>query len=141
MAEAEGANTKTITYPHQLQPPWKPGQSGNPSGRPAGTIGLARYIRDNTLDGRELADFLIAVMRGEKGRFSKMSDQMKACELLMDRAFGKLNGLPVEEGQQIKPVLDLDKLTTQELEFLENVRSGLVAIGERVRRAEAQEKP
>ncbi len=37
---------------------WKPGQSGNPSGRPRGTRDLADYVLETTDDGRELVDAL-----------------------------------------------------------------------------------
>ena len=49
--------------PHPLPPRWKPGQSGNPSGRPKG---LVHYIQDKTRKGRELIDWYLAIWRGEK---------------------------------------------------------------------------
>lgn len=117
--------------------PWKPGQTGNPGGRPKG---LAGYIRDQTMDGRELADFLISVMRGEFPPLSfRGSERLKACEMLLNRGFGQQ---PLIEGDpNIKPVLDLAKLTPQELDFIENVRLGLIAIGERIKRGEAETQP
>ena len=36
--------------------PWKPGQSGNPSGRPKGTRDLADYVLETTDGGKELVD-------------------------------------------------------------------------------------
>ena len=36
--------------------PWKPGQSGNPSGRPKGTRDLADYVLETTDSGKELVD-------------------------------------------------------------------------------------
>ena len=38
--------------------PWKPGQSGNPSGRPKGTRDLAGYVFESTDGGKELVDAL-----------------------------------------------------------------------------------
>ena len=35
--------------------PWKPGQSGNPSGRPRGTRDLAGYVLESTDGGKVLA--------------------------------------------------------------------------------------
>ena len=82
------------------------------------------------MDGRVLADFLILVMKGGEKVFCKMSDRLKATEMLLDRAFGKQ---PVIDGDKaLKPVLDLNSLTEEELKFLENVRLGLAAIHQRV---------
>ena len=39
--------------------PWKPGQSGNPSGRPKGTRDLAGYVLETTDGGKELVDALV----------------------------------------------------------------------------------
>ena len=50
-------------HPHPLPPRWKPGQSGNPSGRPKG---LAHYIQDKTHKGRELIDWYLAIWRAKK---------------------------------------------------------------------------
>lgn len=116
---------------------WKAGDpSPNPGGRPKG---LAAYIREHTMDGRELADFLIKVMHGEIKEGFKGLDRIRACELLLNRAFGTQ---PVIEGDKaIKPLLDLDKLTAQELEFIENVRLGLTAISKRIGGSETQAPP
>ena len=43
--------------------PWKPGQSGNPSGRPKGTRDLAGYVLESTGGGRELVDALVCIVR------------------------------------------------------------------------------
>lgn len=116
--------------------PWKPGQSGNPGGRPKG---LASYIRESTLDGRELADFLMEVMRGQT-MYSKVTDRLKACEMLMDRAFGKQFAPEPGNDKNLKPILPLSKLTAEELLFLENVRAVLSAIGRRIGEEESAEK-
>ena len=44
--------------------PWKPGQSGNPSGRPKGTRDLAGYVLESTDGGKELVDALVSIARG-----------------------------------------------------------------------------
>ena len=44
--------------------PWKPGQSGNPSGRPKGTRDLAGYVLETTYGGKELVDALVSIARG-----------------------------------------------------------------------------
>ena len=77
--------------------PWRPGESGNPSGRPKGTRELAHLVLAATENGEELVKALLAVIRGEvpdlpgvqKGQVVRVSDRLKAVEILMDRAFGK----------------------------------------------------
>ena len=77
--------------------PWQPGESGNPSGRPKGTRDLANLVLESTDSGGELVAALLAIVRGElptfpgvaKSQVVRVSDQLKAVEILMDRAFGK----------------------------------------------------
>ena len=82
--------------------PWKPGQSGNPSGRPKGTRDLAGYVLETTGGGKELADALVAIARGtmpnvavqegsrpRKDQQVRPADQLKAIEMLLDRGFGR----------------------------------------------------
>ena len=82
--------------------PWKPGQSGNPSGRPRGTRDLAGYVLETTGGGRELIDALVSIARGvmpsvpvpegsrpRKDQQVRPADQLKAIEMLLDRGFGR----------------------------------------------------
>ncbi len=46
----------TANNPNNNLSPWKPGQSGNPSGRPKGTRDLAGYVLETTDGGKELVD-------------------------------------------------------------------------------------
>ena len=82
--------------------PWKPGQFGNPSGRPKGTIDLAGYLLETTDGGRELVDALVSIARGimpnvavqdgsrpRKDQKVLPADQLKAIEMLLDRGFGR----------------------------------------------------
>ena len=82
--------------------PWKPGQSGNPSGRPRGTRDLAGYVLDTTDGGRELIDALVCLARGvlpnvavqegsrpRKDQQVRPADQLKAIEMLLERGFGR----------------------------------------------------
>jgi len=82
--------------------PWKPGQSGNPSGRPRGTRDLAGYVLESTNGGEELVDALVSIARGvmpsvpvqkgsrpRKDQQVRPADQLKAIEMLLDRGFGR----------------------------------------------------
>ena len=78
-----------------LKPPWKPGQSGNPGGRPKG---FARQIREATKDGAELVAY--AVDRFANGSAKERWD---ALEWLTDRGFGKAaSHAPVEDGDPLE---------------------------------------
>ena len=81
---------------------WRPGQSGNPSGRPRGTRDLAGYVLETTDGGKELVDALICIARGavpnlavqkgsrpRKDQQVRPADQLKAIEMLLDRGFGR----------------------------------------------------
>ena len=85
------------TGPNSGLRPWRPGESGNPLGRPKGSRELAHLVLAATENGEELVKALLAVIRGEvpdlpgvqKGQVVRVSDRLKAVEILMDRAFGK----------------------------------------------------
>lgn len=63
--------------------PFRPGQSGNPGGRPKG---LAALIRQQTGDGAELVGFALKVLRSSR---QDPRLRLQACEWLADRGFGK----------------------------------------------------
>ena len=82
--------------------PWKPGQSGNPSGRPRDTRDLAGYVLETTDGGKELVDALVSIARGavpnlavqkgsrpRKDQQVRPADQLKPIEMLLDRGFGR----------------------------------------------------
>jgi len=86
--------------------PFVPGQSGNPGGK---LLGLSRYILDQTGDLREVMDFHLAVLRGDKDalveRFGleretviRLLDKQLAAKELADRAVGK-----AKEIKEIQP--------------------------------------
>jgi hypothetical protein len=54
----------TANKPNNNLSPWKPGHSGNPSGRPKGTRDLAGYVLESTDGGQELVDVLVSIARG-----------------------------------------------------------------------------
>ena len=47
--------------PNNNLSPWKPGQSGNPSGRPKGTRDLSSYVLETPDGGKELIDALVFI--------------------------------------------------------------------------------
>ena len=92
----------TANNPDNNLSPWKPGQSGNPSGRPRGTRDLAGYVLESTDGGKELVDALVSIARGvmpnlpvqegsrpRKDQQVRPADQLKAIEMLLDRGFGR----------------------------------------------------
>ena len=88
MDQAAGNSAGTVQV---VGRPFPRGVSGNPSGRPKGASGLASYIKARTDDGREIADFMMDVMRGDKieGRAPKTVERMEAARWLADRAWGR----------------------------------------------------
>ena len=89
VANNENNNQMANRHPDPLPPRWKPGQSGNPSGRPKG---LAHYIQDKTRKGHELVDWYLAIWRGEKeplGRVPKPGERFGAAETLLAYGWGR----------------------------------------------------
>src|SRR5262245_7051804 len=67
----------------QLAPySWKPGQSGNPGGRPKSVYALAELARENTAEAIEK---IVSIMRNGDSD----TVQRKAAEILRDRGYGK----------------------------------------------------
>ena len=127
--------------------PWKPGQSGNRSGRPKGTLDLAGFVLESTNGGKELVDALICIARGavpnlavqkgsrpRKDQQVRPADQLKAIEMLLDRGFGRSpQQLDVAHSVNDRPLAHLSDETLQLL--VENARqleegSGVVVDGE-----------
>ena len=92
----------TANNPNNNLSPWKPCQSGNPSGRPKGTRDLAGYVLETTDGGKELVDALVSIARGvmpnvpaqegsrpRKDQQVRPADQLNAIEMLPDRGFGR----------------------------------------------------
>jgi hypothetical protein len=129
--------------------PWKPGQIGNPSGRPKGTRDLAGYVLETTNGGKELVDALVSIAKGvmpnlavqkgsrpRKDRQVRPADQLKAIEMLLDRGFGRERSpqqLDIAHSVSDRP---LEHLSDETLRLLvENARqleegSGVVVDGD-----------
>lgn len=68
---------------------WAKGQSGNPSGRPAGAEKLARLLAAETDNGREIVKFMLTTARGKDRRLKSEGSIRWAREWVMDRIYGK----------------------------------------------------
>lgn len=79
--ENRASNRKGPPKAHQF----KPGQSGNPGGRPKG---LAAKAREATNDGQLLIQFWLDVVAG-KIKGATGSDKMRASALLAERGWGR----------------------------------------------------
>ena len=137
----------TANSPNNNLSPWKPGQSGNPTGRPRGTRDLAGYVLETTDGGKELVDALLSLARGimpdvampegsrsRKDQQVRPADQLKAIEMLLDRGFGRSpQHLDVAHNVSSRP---LEHLSDETLGLLvENARqvqvdSGVVVDGD-----------
>lgn len=84
-----------------LRPPWKPGESGNPGGRPAGIRAKTRELIGES--GEVALEILRCAMLRQPYQGKKVTkEQMMAAERLLDRGFGK----PVvqTEVRQLQPL-------------------------------------
>jgi hypothetical protein len=66
---------------------FKPGKSGNPSGRPKQPQEFKEFVKANVLPAFKV---ILAVMNDEN---AKDADRMKAAEIVIDRAYGKATQL------------------------------------------------
>ena len=76
---------------------FKPGQSGNPSGKPKS---FARKIREQTKDGEELVEYALGVWRNQK---LTLRDRWPAFVWLTEYAYGKAPSFaPIEDGDPLE---------------------------------------
>ena len=125
--------------------PWKPGQSGNPSGRPRGTRDLAGYVLETTDGGKELVDALVSIARGtmpyvaaqegsrpRKDQQVRPADQLRAIEMLLDRGFGRSpQQLDIAHSVSDRPLEHLSDATLQLLvEYGQQLEEGSGVVGD-----------
>ena len=81
---------------------------------------MAAYVRDNTLEGEELADFYLAIFRGEKidGKKPGLKHRMEAGTWLSDRGFGKAVQQSDIKVDQHKPDQRLSTYSLEQLNAL-----------------------
>lgn len=112
--------------------PWKPGQSGNPLGKPKGTKHLSTWIQDMLTD----EDYVCLVRRGYeieeyKGAPIKaiiaaqiqlaITGNQKAFEALAKYGYGsKVN---IDSGDLLVPVPILSGLSKEQIAFMHNAKS------------------
>lgn len=102
---------------------FKPGQSGNPGGRPKGLMSRAR---EATGDGKLLIDFWCDVVCNEK---AKTSDRLEASRLLREAGFGKAIGVELSAD-----------LTPTHLDGLDIDSEGLIALARHLKSEQARQK-
>ena len=110
--------------PPQWQPPWRKGESGNPAGTPVKrSKDLAKKILFSTQNGEMRVRRLVALAQGEiEG--SRPSDQIRAIELLMERAFGKTAQVIEVEGEVVHRAIN--DFSDEELRALVDLRTRII---------------
>lgn len=112
MDSANKAGTKAGTKKRKAPPhAFKPGQSGNPNGRPKVPKEFRELAKANSTKALEI---IIEIMKDPK---SKPGDRLRAAEMIMDRAWGKPkqgleltgeDGGPIQFGVVALPEVDED---------------------------------
>ena len=110
--------------PPQWQPQWRKGESGNPSGKPVKRgKDLANKILFSTQNGDMLVRRLVALAQGEiEG--SKPHDQIRAIEMLIDRAFGMAPQIVEIEGEVVHKTIS--DFSDDELRSLVDLRRRII---------------
>jgi hypothetical protein len=101
---------------------YKPGQSGNPGGRPKG---LARYTRELLgNDGKALAQFWAQVLADKE---QPMGARLEASKLLAERGWGKAAAFEAIEGDPLGLEEDVDRAIAEIMDELEQKRQAKAA--------------
>jgi len=93
---------------------FRPGQSGNPGGRPRSLAKITREVVGD--DGRAIAEFWLATMNDPA---AKLSERLEASRLLADRGWGKpgvFEPLEVESGLRTRLTIEEIDREIQQLE-------------------------
>lgn len=136
------ADTSPKERPHWQRglTPWKPGQSGNPSGRNRSVTPetAAHLVRQHTHNGLDLIRALLRVLRDPKARHS---DTVQAANILMNRLWGQApaslelsgpGGAPLgsqPNGLAALSVEELRQMLAQREELLALLRRGIQSTG------------
>ena len=95
--------------------PWKPGQSGNPAGRPKG---IAKTVRERCGgDPQRLVDILLAIAEDDSQR---ASDRTNAARALIEHGWGKAPAFAAIEGTD---PLERDEITEKIAELVAELRA------------------
>lgn len=92
-----------------LRKGWKPGQSGNPKGRPKGTLYLSEALREQLHDPETVRQIAMKIIKDAKrGNYN-------AINLLAERTEGKVPlGLTTDNDVTIRVVYENDSSQAQE---------------------------
>jgi len=90
MSDRQGRSFAMSHGQSNLRPPWQPGQSGNPAGRPPGSVGLVNYLKRLL---QEPADDEPGKTKGEQimdelARRARRGRSPKLIQILLDRVEG-----------------------------------------------------
>lgn len=97
-----GENAGAITKQKSgLRPPWKPGQSGNPSGRPKKPLTerlISKLVREDSAEADRIIESLIASASDKDSPWS-----VRAASEIFDRVEGKVpQALTGEDGGAVR---------------------------------------
>ncbi len=126
-------------------PKWKPGQSGNPNGRPKGAKGFAAFLRKQTRNGKTGAQFLIDVRNGAISRERHIvtkdgivtvwepptfAESIAAEKIILDRMFGaapkSIEVTGAGGGPLVAILENLEHASDEDLEALEAIAKRVV---------------
>ena len=90
--------------------PFKPGQSGNPNGRPVTPAHVKEAFRAHTMEAK---DTLLEIMRDKE---AKSGDRVRAADIILNRAWGTPEQSVAVSGSMAAIDVDTSKLdkTTQD---------------------------
>ena len=98
---------------------WKPGESGNPSGRPKG---FGQIVRSLTTEGEELVELALDLAKNAPPRV-----RMEAIEWLADRGFGK-----VPDQSDIQVGVHVSELRSWDIQEWREARQVMLDSGDKV---------